>query len=75
MHPVVVCLVVVSAVAFAVLLVLRARKQKGVTGFFHPYCNDGGGGERVLWYVFERGRKKESGFFVRVECVTVHVCR
>ena len=20
-----------------------------VVGFFHPYCNAGGGGERVLW--------------------------
>lgn len=26
----------------------RADKQKSV-GFFHPYTNDGGGGERVLW--------------------------
>lgn len=26
------------------------RKQKGtVIAFFHPYCNAGGGGERVLW--------------------------
>lgn len=26
------------------------RKQKGtVVAFFHPYCNAGGGGERVLW--------------------------
>ena len=22
---------------------------KGVVGFFHPFCNAGGGGERVLW--------------------------
>ena len=34
---------------------LRAVPQKGqdirpvVVGFFHPYCNAGGGGERVLW--------------------------
>ncbi|GAA5902944.1 alpha-1,2-mannosyltransferase ALG11 [Sporobolomyces salmoneus] len=24
-------------------------KAKRVVGFFHPYCNAGGGGERVLW--------------------------
>ena len=24
-------------------------KQLLVVGFFHPYCNAGGGGERVLW--------------------------
>ncbi|KAJ7592987.1 mannosyltransferase [Mycena floridula] len=23
--------------------------QKRIVGFFHPYCNAGGGGERVLW--------------------------
>ena len=33
----------------ALVLLLRARRQRRVTGFFHPYCNDGGGGERVLW--------------------------
>ncbi|XP_076662969.1 ALG11 alpha-1,2-mannosyltransferase [Andrena cerasifolii] len=26
----------------------RSRKET-VVGFFHPYCNSGGGGERVLW--------------------------
>ncbi|KIW05177.1 uncharacterized protein PV09_03726 [Verruconis gallopava] len=25
------------------------RSWKGVVGFFHPFCNAGGGGERVLW--------------------------
>ena len=24
-------------------------KAPVVIGFFHPYCNAGGGGERVLW--------------------------
>ena len=32
---------------------LRERGKDGkhpvVVGFFHPYCNAGGGGERVLW--------------------------
>eukprot|EP00277_Geminigera_cryophila_P004139 CAMPEP_0179416576 /NCGR_PEP_ID=MMETSP0799-20121207/6874_1 /TAXON_ID=46947 /ORGANISM="Geminigera cryophila, Strain CCMP2564" /LENGTH=468 /DNA_ID=CAMNT_0021189461 /DNA_START=76 /DNA_END=1478 /DNA_ORIENTATION=- len=49
MHPVVDFLLVVSAVVLVLVLVLRVRKLRGVTGFFHPYCNDGGGGERVLW--------------------------
>lgn len=26
-----------------------ARSQTTTVGFFHPYCNAGGGGERVLW--------------------------
>jgi hypothetical protein len=25
------------------------RRRRGALAFFHPYCNDGGGGERVLW--------------------------
>lgn len=25
------------------------RDWKGIVGFFHPFCNAGGGGERVLW--------------------------
>lgn len=27
--------------------------RKTVFGFFHPYCNAGGGGERVLWQAIE----------------------
>ncbi|MCO5589562.1 hypothetical protein L7F22_043530 [Adiantum nelumboides] len=27
--------------------------RKTVLGFFHPYCNAGGGGERVLWQAIE----------------------
>jgi alpha-1,2-mannosyltransferase len=25
------------------------RRKKGSVAFFHPFTNDGGGGERVLW--------------------------
>lgn len=28
---------------------LQQKDEKPVIGFFHPYCNAGGGGERVLW--------------------------
>lgn len=28
----------------------KRRDENGISiGFFHPYCNAGGGGERVLW--------------------------
>lgn len=27
----------------------RARDGRPAVAFFHPYCNAGGGGERVLW--------------------------
>ncbi|XP_010791359.1 GDP-Man:Man(3)GlcNAc(2)-PP-Dol alpha-1,2-mannosyltransferase [Notothenia coriiceps] len=53
---------VLLLVAVAVLLVLavrfwlqsnrsarRARDGRPTVAFFHPYCNAGGGGERVLW--------------------------
>lgn len=29
-----------------------------VVGFFHPYCNDGGGGERVLWTAIRALQKR-----------------
>lgn len=38
--------------AFSLLLLLllcRSLRQRNTIAFFHPYCNDGGGGERVLW--------------------------
>ena len=39
--------------AFILKLSLRIisgrRNRKRAVGFFHPYTNDGGGGERVLW--------------------------
>nr|XP_012233171.1 PREDICTED: GDP-Man:Man(3)GlcNAc(2)-PP-Dol alpha-1,2-mannosyltransferase isoform X2 [Linepithema humile] len=35
------------------------RQQKGtVVGIFHPYCNAGGGGERVLWTVVQAIQNK-----------------
>uniref|UniRef100_A0A7S4MFI8 GDP-Man:Man(3)GlcNAc(2)-PP-Dol alpha-1,2-mannosyltransferase n=1 Tax=Vannella robusta TaxID=1487602 RepID=A0A7S4MFI8_9EUKA len=48
------CLCYVTFGVVASFLVLRlifsGKKPRTQTiGFFHPYCNDGGGGERVLW--------------------------
>ncbi|GMT18955.1 hypothetical protein PFISCL1PPCAC_10252, partial [Pristionchus fissidentatus] len=33
----------------ALLVFSYRRRQSGTVAFFHPYCNAGGGGERVLW--------------------------
>lgn len=33
---------------FLVVISCRRNRKKAM-GFFHPYTNDGGGGERVLW--------------------------
>eukprot|EP00053_Salpingoeca_punica_P010768 m.96377 g.96377 ORF g.96377 m.96377 type:complete len:474 (-) comp15485_c0_seq1:41-1462(-) len=38
-----------SASAKAVLARAAAAKATTLVAFFHPYCNAGGGGERVLW--------------------------
>lgn len=42
---------VLSALIFGISLqIFTGRKnRKQAVGFFHPYTNDGGGGERVLW--------------------------
>jgi len=37
----------------------KERKQR-VIGIFHPYCNDGGGGERVLWRLVEALKGKDE---------------
>nr|AAD25934.1 hypothetical protein [Arabidopsis thaliana] len=44
-------LTIIFAVSLSLFLsVINARKsRKRAVGFFHPYTNDGGGGERVLW--------------------------
>ncbi|OCK99161.1 glycosyltransferase family 4 protein [Cenococcum geophilum 1.58] len=31
---------------------------KGIVGFFHPFCNAGGGGERVLWAAIRATQKR-----------------
>ncbi|KAK8940229.1 GDP-Man:Man(3)GlcNAc(2)-PP-Dol alpha-1,2-mannosyltransferase [Platanthera guangdongensis] len=42
----------ISAIVVASLVVAvisSRRRRRPAVGFFHPYTNDGGGGERVLW--------------------------
>ncbi|KAF8333595.1 uncharacterized protein EI90DRAFT_3052511 [Cantharellus anzutake] len=35
-------------------------ERKKLVGFFHPYCNAGGGGERVLWCAVSYMQENES---------------
>jgi len=50
----VIAIVIVLSVLFKLFFVTKRNKglnqdgQIGI-GFFHPYCDAGGGGERVLW--------------------------
>ena len=73
-----------AALASAVLSVLgwmaaaagrRARNSivpsasRLVIGLFHPYCNAGGGGERVLWVAIRAMRKRSGSHplrFIRI---------
>ncbi|XP_071734396.1 GDP-Man:Man(3)GlcNAc(2)-PP-Dol alpha-1,2-mannosyltransferase-like [Rutidosis leptorrhynchoides] len=41
-------LISLTANVILLLTIGRSNRKKAV-GFFHPYTNDGGGGERVLW--------------------------
>ena len=34
------------------------KDWEGVVGFFHPFCNAGGGGERVLWAAIRATQKR-----------------
>ncbi|KAF1960260.1 alpha-1,2-mannosyltransferase ALG11 [Byssothecium circinans] len=34
------------------------RDWSGIVGFFHPFCNAGGGGERVLWAAIRATQKR-----------------
>ncbi|EGT60181.1 hypothetical protein CAEBREN_19733 [Caenorhabditis brenneri] len=38
------------------------KRQSNTVGFFHPYCNAGGGGERVLWAAIRIMQKKFPEF-------------
>lgn len=49
-------------------LKLKRQEEDGsktVVGFFHPYCNAGGGGERVLWIAIKAIQNK----YPDVKCV------
>ncbi|KAI0047804.1 glycosyltransferase family 4 protein [Auriscalpium vulgare] len=40
-------------------LTIESSEQKKFIGFFHPYCNAGGGGERVLWTAIASMQRKD----------------
>lgn len=41
--------IVAITLKFSIAILTGKRNRKNAIGFFHPYTNDGGGGERVLW--------------------------
>jgi len=49
-----------------VLRALLPPRQKKIVGFFHPYANGGGGGERVLWCAIRAVEEAFPGWQVAV---------
>lgn len=59
---------ILFAIVFVILIlrqIIRKSKAKRLAasseqcvGIFHPYCNAGGGGERVLWCAIRALQKK-----------------
>jgi len=45
-----------------------------IIGFFHPYCNAGGGGERVLWIAVQALQRRWGSFhFILMHYLTSSV--
>ena len=45
---------------FASQIINARRYRKQAVGFFHPFTNDGGGGERVLWCAVKAIQEESS---------------
>ncbi|KAJ1690210.1 hypothetical protein LUZ63_014365 [Rhynchospora breviuscula] len=46
---------------FSLIIVSARRNRRKSVGFFHPYTNDGGGGERVLWCAVRAIQEENPG--------------
>ncbi|XP_004447132.1 GDP-Man:Man(3)GlcNAc(2)-PP-Dol alpha-1,2-mannosyltransferase [Dasypus novemcinctus] len=55
------------------MLISKNGKKQIVIAFFHPYCNAGGGGERVLWCALRALQKKYPEAVYVVYTGDVHV--
>ncbi|KAK6135794.1 hypothetical protein DH2020_010360 [Rehmannia glutinosa] len=60
-------LTLISALIIRIVsvVVYHRRNRRNSVGFFHPYTNDGGGGERVLWCAVKAVQEE----FPDLECV------
>lgn len=64
-------LVIIPAYFYYLRAKFRRQKEKNKTsnitvGIFHPYCNAGGGGERVLWVALQamQDKYKNAEFYI-----------
>eukprot|EP01119_Soliformovum_irregulare_P014584 TRINITY_DN3992_c0_g1_i1.p1 TRINITY_DN3992_c0_g1~~TRINITY_DN3992_c0_g1_i1.p1 ORF type:complete len:458 (+),score=101.03 TRINITY_DN3992_c0_g1_i1:65-1438(+) len=44
-----ICGTIIGSILYTIRSFHEKRRRHNAVAFFHPYCNDGGGGERVLW--------------------------
>ncbi|KAK6100652.1 Glycosyl transferases group 1 family protein [Brugia pahangi] len=58
MDSTVLFLSILPLITLLLMIWFRIRKHRNVIAFFHPYCNAGGGGERVLWCAINAMQKK-----------------
>lgn len=64
-HVILVFLVSIAPVSVAGFIIwLRKKRQDKSIAIFHPYCNAGGGGERVLWSLIQAIQSNHSDFQV-----------
>ncbi|XP_076164019.1 ALG11 alpha-1,2-mannosyltransferase isoform X2 [Ptiloglossa arizonensis] len=71
-----ICKALCMLIALSILLItwrkscLKKRterlKKETVVGIFHPYCNSGGGGERVLWAIISAIQTRYSNVHIVV---------
>lgn len=50
--------VIIALFVIPFRLISDTRRKSKTVAFFHPYCNAGGGGERVLWAAIRTMQKK-----------------
>lgn len=58
-------LILALIIRIVLVVFYQRRNRKNSVGFFHPYTNDGGGGERVLWCAVKAVQEESSD----LECV------
>ncbi|KRX70147.1 GDP-Man:Man(3)GlcNAc(2)-PP-Dol alpha-1,2-mannosyltransferase, partial [Trichinella sp. T6] len=75
----IVVLLLLLAVIFRLLSRRSCNNGKCFIAFFHPYCNSGGGGERVLWCAIKALEKFEKVEFIiysgDYECSDEHILK
>merc|ERR1711962_230671 len=60
-------MIFVLTIVVALLIYIRTvRKRQKCVAFFHPYCDAGGGGERVLWEAVSAISEKYSDYDIVV---------